>query len=37
VFHKPADYDAFVRALADATARLSVDPLGYCLAEENGT
>jgi putative transposase len=31
VFHKPADYDAFVKAMADAKARLAVDILGYCL------
>src|ERR1700675_49099 len=31
MFHKSADYDAFVRAVADATARLPVDLLGYCL------
>ena len=31
VFHKPADYDAFVKAMADAQARLPVDILGYCL------
>ena len=31
VFHKPADYDAFVKAMSDATARLGVDILGYCV------
>jgi putative transposase len=31
VFHKAADYDAFVQAIVDAHARLSVDILGYCL------
>jgi putative transposase len=31
VFHKPADYDAFVKAINDAHARLPVDILGYCL------
>ena len=31
VFHKPADYDAFVTAMADAQARLPVEILGYCL------
>ena len=31
VFHKPADYDAFVKAMGDATERLNVDILGYCL------
>ena len=31
VFHKAADYDAFVQAIADAHARLPVDILGYCL------
>lgn len=31
VFHNPADYDAFVNAIADARARLPVDILGYCL------
>jgi putative transposase len=31
VFHKPADYDAFVKVIADANSRLAVDVLGYCL------
>jgi putative transposase len=31
VFHKPADYGAFVRAMRDAHARRPVDLLGYCL------
>ena len=31
LFDKPADYDAFVKAMADATARLPLDLLGYCL------
>jgi putative transposase len=31
VFHKPADYDAFVEAMADAKRRLPVDVFGYCL------
>jgi putative transposase len=31
VFHKPADYDAFVKAMAGATARLPLDLLGFCL------
>jgi len=31
VFHKPADYDAFVKAITDGHARLPVDILGYCL------
>jgi putative transposase len=31
VFHKPADYDAFVAAIADATCRLPLDLVGYCL------
>ena len=31
VFHKPPDYDAFVHAMGDASARLPVDLLGYCL------
>ena len=31
VFHKPADYDAFVEAIADARRRLPVDIFGYCL------
>ncbi len=31
VFHKPADYDAFVTAIADANERLAVNILGYCL------
>ena len=31
VFHKPADYDAFVETVVDSQARLTVDILGYCL------
>ncbi len=31
VFHKPADYDAFVEAIVDARQRLPVDIFGYCL------
>jgi REP-associated tyrosine transposase len=31
VFHKPADYDAFVSTMVDAQVRLSVDILGFCL------
>jgi putative transposase len=31
IFHKPADYDAFVEAMAEAQERLRVDILGYCL------
>jgi putative transposase len=31
VFHKPADYDAFVKAMADATHHWPVDLLGFCL------
>jgi putative transposase len=31
VFHQPAGYDAFVQAIRDATARLAVEILGYCL------
>src|SRR5262249_26888078 len=31
VFHKPADYDAFVNTMVDARARLPVDILGFCL------
>jgi putative transposase len=31
VFHKPADYDAFIKTMADANARLPVDILGYCV------
>jgi putative transposase len=31
VFHKPSDYDAFVKAIADAHARMPIDLLGYCL------
>lgn len=31
VFHKPADYDAFVEAIADARKRVPVDVFGYCL------
>ena len=35
VFHKPADYDAFVNAMADAQTRLPVDILGYCLVPKH--
>jgi putative transposase len=31
VFHKPADYDAFLEIIAEARQRLSVDLFGYCL------
>ncbi|HEY2159341.1 MAG TPA: transposase [Isosphaeraceae bacterium] len=31
VFHKPADYQAFVAAIADATRRIPLDLVGYCL------
>jgi putative transposase len=31
IFHKPADNDAFVKAIADARTRLPTDILGYCL------
>ncbi len=31
VFHKPADYDAFVEAIGEASRRLPVDLFGYCL------
>lgn len=31
VFHKPADYDAFVDAMAEAVRRLPMDVFGYCL------
>jgi putative transposase len=31
VFHKPADYDAFVDTLAEARQRLPVDLFSYCL------
>jgi putative transposase len=31
VFQKPADYDAFVESMTDASARLPLDLLGYCL------
>ena len=37
VFHKPDDYDAFVEAIIDARARLSVDVLGYCLMPSHFT
>jgi hypothetical protein len=30
-FHKPGDYDAFVKAITDACTRVRVDLLGYCL------
>jgi putative transposase len=31
VFHKPADYDAFVESMYEAKQRLPLDLLGYCL------
>jgi putative transposase len=31
VFHKPADFDAFVDALGEAHRRLPLDIFGYCL------
>jgi putative transposase len=31
VFHKPADYDAFVEAMAEARKRLPLDLFGFCL------
>ena len=31
VLHKPEDYDAFVKAMADAYVRLPMDLIGYCL------
>ncbi len=31
VFHKPADYDAFIQAIDDATRRIPLDLFGYCL------
>lgn len=31
LFHKPADYDAFIAILAEAQERLPIDLLGYCL------
>jgi putative transposase len=31
VFHKTADYYAFVQAIVDARARVPVDIVGYCL------
>ena len=31
VFHKPADYDAFVEAIADARRHVPLDLFGYCL------
>jgi putative transposase len=31
VFHKPADYDAFLQAIADAVQRIPLDVFGYCL------
>src|SRR4029077_561578 len=31
VFHKPADYDAFVNAMMDSQVRLAVDILGFSL------
>jgi putative transposase len=31
LFHKPADYDAFMRILSEAQTRVPMDLLGYCL------
>ena len=31
VFHKSADFDAFVATMNDARGRVSVDLFGYCL------
>jgi putative transposase len=31
VFHKPADYDAFVEAMGDVNRRLRLEVLDYCL------
>jgi putative transposase len=31
VFHKPQDYDAFVRAMGDACVRTPMEIAGYCL------
>ena len=31
VFHKPADFDAFIQAMRDSCTRLPLDLLGYCL------
>jgi putative transposase len=31
VFHEPADYDAFVEAMTESSARVSVDLLGFCV------
>lgn len=31
VFHKPQDYDAFLKAMAEARRRVPVDLVGYCL------
>jgi putative transposase len=31
VFHKPEDYDAFVKAVADACVRLPMDVLAFCV------
>jgi len=31
VFHQPADYDAFIDAMADACTRRPLDILGFCL------
>jgi putative transposase len=37
VFRKPGDSDAFVKSTADATARLPLDLLGYCLLPATST
>jgi len=31
VFHKPADYDAFLEAVAEARRRLPMELFGYCV------
>ena len=35
VFHQPPDYDAFAESMIDASARLPVDLLGYCLMPDH--
>ena len=37
VFHKPADYDAFVKAMADTSARLRLELLGNRLMPNHST
>ncbi len=37
LFHKPADFDAFRRVLAEGLGRYPVDLLAYCLMTNHGS